>query len=126
VGTARDGWEALRAIKSHPWDLAIVDLDLPPVMDLALTGWDLVRILRAYDGRVAVLVVSAEEGPAVREKLVELRVNGFLGKPIRLGQLRVAIRSLGDSPIPVGTPGDPAWGFLDQPGCRGTYPPADR
>ncbi len=110
VGTARDGWEALRAIKSQSWDLAIVDLDLPPVMDLTLTGWDLVRILRAYDGRVAVLVVSAEDGPAVREKLVELRVNGFLGKPIRLGQLRETIRSLGDPPIPVGTPGGPEFG----------------
>ena len=108
VGTARDGWEALRAIKAQAWDLAIVDLDLPPVMDLALTGWDLVRILRAYDQRVAVLVVSAAEESAVRAKLTELRVNGFLGKPIRLGQLCEAIRSLGDPPVPVGIPGDAA------------------
>lgn len=126
VGTARDGWEAIRSITSQAWDLAIVDLDLPPVMDIQLTGWDLVRILRAYDPRVPILVVSAEDGPGLRDQLQDRGVDRFLGKPLRLAQLREAIRILGVSKTPrgggegVGTPClSQAAGRTRQPGDTG-------
>ncbi|MBI4536908.1 MAG: response regulator [candidate division NC10 bacterium] len=101
VVTARDGWDALRVIKSQRLDVAVVDLDLPPVMGVTLSGWDLVRILRAYDDRVAVLVVSAEDWRTVRPQLEAFRVDGFLGKPIRLTLLRDMIRALGGASGPA-------------------------
>jgi CheY-like chemotaxis protein len=48
VEAVSDGWQAYRKIKEGFFDLAIVDLELPPVLGVAMTGWDLVRILRAY------------------------------------------------------------------------------
>jgi CheY-like chemotaxis protein len=95
VETAADGWQAIRQVKEGHFDIAIIDLDLPPVHGLAMTGWDLARILRAYIPAIFIIVVSAEEMSAVKAQVQQLRVSEFLEKPISPSQLKSIVKALG-------------------------------
>ena len=61
VETAGDAWEAIVRLRAQPFDIAVVDLDLPAVHGVEFGGWDVVRIARAYQAGIAVIVLSADE-----------------------------------------------------------------
>ncbi|HUG35975.1 MAG TPA: response regulator [Candidatus Limnocylindrales bacterium] len=92
VETAADGWQALQKVKSHHLDLAIIDLDLPPVHGVQLDGWDVVRILPVFHPGIAVIVVSGRGGAEVEARARELHVAATLEKPIDLALLKAAMR----------------------------------
>jgi CheY-like chemotaxis protein len=94
VETSADSWEAIRKIKECLFDIAIIDLDLPDVHGVAVTGWDLVRIFRAYHPAISLIVIGAEEGKAVRAQAEQLRISEFLMKPINPPQLKAIVRTL--------------------------------
>jgi CheY-like chemotaxis protein len=94
VETAADGWEAIEHIKEGQYDFAIVDLDLPVVRGVAVDGWDVARIVRAFHPEVAVVLVSARGGADVETRARQLHVNAFLEKPINLAVLREAMTQL--------------------------------
>ena len=95
VVTAADGWQAIRRVKEDRFDIAIVDLDLPPVLGVTVTGWDLARIFRAYNPSMSLIVVGAEEAEAVRAQAEEMRVSKFLEKPISPAWLKTIVQTLG-------------------------------
>ena len=94
VDAVPDGWQALRKIKEGIFDLAIVDLDLPPVLGVVVTGWDLVRILRAFLPDIPIIIVSVQEDPVIRRLVERFKVPAFMVKPIDPTQLRATVRSL--------------------------------
>jgi CheY-like chemotaxis protein len=94
VETAADSWQAIKKIREHPFEVAIIDLDLPPVYGVALTGWDLVLILRAYQPSIEILVVSAESDAALRIQAAGLRVSEVLEKPISPNYVKAILRRL--------------------------------
>jgi CheY-like chemotaxis protein len=94
VATAADGWEALTRIKTAAFEVAIVDLDLPPVHGVALSGWDVVRIVRALRPRTSILVLSAQGGHDVRALAERLGVSELVEKPIGRTQLRAMAATL--------------------------------
>jgi len=94
VETAADSWQAIRIIKEHPFDIAIIDLDLPPVHGVTVNGWDLARIFRAYHPAISIIVVSAEDRQAARVEAERLKVSEFLEKPINPTQLKMIVRTL--------------------------------
>jgi two-component system OmpR family response regulator len=92
VDTAADGWEALERIKQETYELAIVDLDLPIVHGIAMDGWDVARIVRAFCPEVAIVVVSGRGDDEVRAA-AQMDV-AFLEKPISMSDLRSVIAEL--------------------------------
>lgn len=94
VETAADSWQAIKKIKEHPFDIAIVDLNLPPVHGVSINGWDLARIFRAYHPEIAIIVMSAEDRSALRAEAEHLRVSELLEKPINPTQLKMLLRTL--------------------------------
>ncbi|MEE9522549.1 MAG: response regulator [candidate division NC10 bacterium] len=94
VETAADSWQAIKKIKDYPFEVAIIDLDLPPVHGVALSGWDLVRIFRAFNPAIAIVVVGAEESRHVRAQAEELKVSEFLEKPISPTRLKGIVSAL--------------------------------
>jgi CheY-like chemotaxis protein len=58
VDTSVDSWQAIRKMKELHYDLAVIDLDLPPVHGVAVTGWDLGRIFRAYNPAISIVYLS--------------------------------------------------------------------
>jgi CheY-like chemotaxis protein len=94
VDTAADGWQALKKIKEGRFEVGIIDLDLPPVHGVAVSGWDLVRIFRAFNPAISIVLMSAEAGNAVMAQLEQLQVSAFLEKPIDPARLKAIVRTL--------------------------------
>jgi CheY-like chemotaxis protein len=98
VETASDAWEAIVRLRARPFDVAVVDLDLPDVHGVDLGGWDVARIARAYQVGIAVIVLSSDEEPVPAAEARALGVAGVLAKPISLRELT----SLVETPRPSG------------------------
>jgi two-component system response regulator YesN len=94
VRTAVDLWDMIRTIKAGRFDIAIIDLDLPPLRGLEVTGWDLARIVRAYHPGIAIIVIGAEDAPEVRSEAVEVGIAAFLVKPISPARIKEMVRQL--------------------------------
>lgn len=92
VETAADTWQAIKKVRERPFEVAIIDLDLPPVHGVSLSGWDLVRIVRAYRPGTAIIVVSAEDDVALKARAQLLRVAEFLEKPISPTHVKALVR----------------------------------
>jgi CheY-like chemotaxis protein len=94
VEAAADAWQAIVRLRAQPFDIAVVDLDLPAVHGVELGGWDVVRIARAYRQDIAVIVLSADEDPTPGPEALALDVTGILGKPISLQELTGLVETL--------------------------------
>ena len=97
VDTAADGWEALERIKQGSYELAIVDLDLPVSHGIAMDGWDVARILRAFCPDVSIVVVSGRDGDEELDAARHIEVD-FLEKPLAFSALRRVIARLFPTP----------------------------
>ncbi len=78
VAEAGDGIEALDLAKGRRFDLVVTDHNMPRI-----DGVTLVRELRGiadYD-HVALIVLSTEVGPAVKQKGREAGATGWMAKP---------------------------------------------
>ena len=95
VETAGDGWEAIQRIRAHPFEVAIIDLDLPPVHGVPISGWDLVRIFHTYYPRLRSIVVSAELDATLKATAERLHVAEFLEKPISPAHVSAIVRRFG-------------------------------
>lgn len=91
VETAADGWEAFKKLKEGPFEVAIIDLDLPTVHDVTLSGWDVARFCRAYYPTISIMVVSEAAGREVRGQAEQFKVSALLRKPIDPVQLKAIV-----------------------------------
>jgi len=94
VETAANCWEAIKKAKERCFEVAIIDLDLPPVVGASMNGWDLVRLFRTHHPGIAVILVGAEEDKQVRAQAAQLEVSEFLEKPISPARLKTIVRAL--------------------------------
>ncbi len=92
VEAAEDGWQAIRKMKDSRFDIAIIDLDLPAVRGVAVNGWDLARISRAYNPMISIIMIGSETRPVVEAQLKALKVSEFLEKPISPSPLKTLVR----------------------------------
>ena len=101
VETAAGSSEAIRKVGAAGFDLAIIDLDLPPVHGIAEDGWDLVRILRAADPALPMVLIAAECHPDTQAEAVRYGAAHLLEKPINPRELRTIVRNLRPETTPV-------------------------
>ncbi len=94
VETAGESREAIQKMTEGVFELAIVDLDLQPTRGTTLSGWDLARVLRAFDPGVALILVAAECGPDTRAQADRFGVFRLLEKPISPREVRLMAQSL--------------------------------
>jgi DNA-binding NtrC family response regulator len=88
--TERDrGTHVLEALRGAPFDLIILDKEMPGV-----TGLDLLPILRREFPQVPVVLVTAFGGRQIAASALRLGAASYLEKPFRLGQLRDVIDGL--------------------------------
>jgi two-component system phosphate regulon response regulator PhoB len=90
---AEDGESALARLGESPPDLVFLDVMLP-----GLSGLDVLREMRADPALrdVAVVVVSAWQGPEDVEVALENGADHFLAKPFRVDELASVARDLVD------------------------------
>lgn len=80
VTDCEDGVQALELLSTHPFDLALIDLDLP-----RLNGVEVVEAIRANEltRDLPVVILSQERREEVVRTLVALGVSAYLLKPLR-------------------------------------------
>jgi two-component system, sensor histidine kinase len=85
IVAVEDGRKALGAIAGQPFDLVLMDMQMPELDGLAAT-----RAIRALDppaSNIPILAISADSAPERRRVYFEAGIDSFLPKPIVSGQL---------------------------------------
>jgi two-component system response regulator HydG len=83
---AEDGIAALSVASEHPPDVVVTDLDMP-----RMTGMELLAKLREIDAGLPVIVVTSTDDTATAIKAMRAGAEDYLGKPVDLQALEVAI-----------------------------------
>ncbi|HEX21356.1 MAG TPA: response regulator [Actinobacteria bacterium] len=88
TATAKDGQEALEKLVRYPYQLVILDINMP-----RLDGFGLLKWLRA-DKRLAgipVIMLTTENKVSDKAKALELGANCYLNKPFKPSELLKSI-----------------------------------
>ncbi|MDR4494145.1 MAG: response regulator [Nitrospirales bacterium] len=90
--TSKDGLQAIQKIKEKLFEVAVVDINLPPVLNVEINGWDLIRIFRSFNPNIDIIVVSGEKG--IQSRAQSFNLAGCLEKPIRPSHLKSLMEAL--------------------------------
>lgn len=83
VHQAVSGSEALRLLEAAPFDLVLMDMQMP-----GLDGYSTVQALRASSGMdMPVIAVTASSMPGDRERTLEAGCTDYMAKPIDTREL---------------------------------------
>ncbi|MEO5559635.1 MAG: response regulator [Dokdonella sp.] len=90
----RDGAAALAAARAGTFDVAVLDLGLPPVNGLALDGIGVLNALRRDGIGLPVLIVTARDTVSDRIGGLDAGADDYLVKPFHLDELAARLRAL--------------------------------
>lgn len=87
---AVDGLQALDAVKRKPFDLVLLDIDMP-----GMSGWEVCRQLRLLPGRphLKIILFSGRSHPDDLAKMLLAGANDFVTKPFSPLQLRFRVQA---------------------------------
>ena len=88
---AHDGMDGLRKVSSEPFDIALIDINMP-VMD----GLKLISLIRGDDSiqDIPIVVITTEGAIEDRDRALRLGANEFLSKPIQANKVLEVVRGL--------------------------------
>ncbi len=86
ITLARDGVVASESLMSQTYDVVLSDINLP-----GISGVDLLRLVRAYDLDVPVVLITGSPSLETASEAVELGALQYLTKPVPTDTLRNAI-----------------------------------
>jgi CheY-like chemotaxis protein len=92
-----DGLEALHQVQAAPYDLVLMDVQMPQMDGIAAT-----RAIRALPGAVARIPIIAMTANVMSEDqraCTDAGMDGFVGKPIDRAQLREVIETCSRRPV---------------------------
>jgi CheY-like chemotaxis protein len=89
IGTATDGYRAVRRAMELKPDLVLIDLHLP-----GMNGLEATRRIKVHSSATAVIMVTADDTPEIRAAANAAGADGFVGKQHIFTQLPAAIRKL--------------------------------
>jgi two-component system OmpR family response regulator len=89
VDVVADGDAADAALSAQSFDLLILDLGLPK-----LNGLEVLRRLRARQGRTPVLILTAADSVEQRVRGLDLGADDYMAKPFALSELEARVRAL--------------------------------
>ena len=85
VDAVANGIEAIRAVQSLPYDVILMDLQMPEMGGLEAT--EHIRKLPSSMGSIPILAMTANVLGDVRRQCKSVGMNGFISKPINRGDL---------------------------------------
>lgn len=89
VDVAASGADADHLEQCTPYDLVILDLQLPE-----LDGFEVLARMRARRSRVPVLILSVHDTIDRRVRGLDLGADDFVGKPFEISELEARVRAL--------------------------------
>jgi two-component system, OmpR family, response regulator len=99
VDRVGDGVAADAALATQSFDLVILDLELP-----RMGGLEVLRRLRARQGKTVVLILTAQDGVEDRVRGLDFGADDYLTKPFELSELEARVRALGRRSASAGQP----------------------
>ena len=86
-----DGMDGLRRVSSDPFDLALIDINMP-VMD----GLKLIHLIRDEDSLRAmpIVVITTEGAEEDRARALALGADEYLTKPVQAGRVLQVVKGL--------------------------------
>jgi CheY-like chemotaxis protein/GAF domain-containing protein/HPt (histidine-containing phosphotransfer) domain-containing protein len=132
VDVAADGVEAVNAVARFPFDLVLMDCQMPE-----MDGLEAARLIRRSPpggGRhLPIIALTADVISSARERCLAAGMDDYLSKPVSMDALRamldrwlpVADARPGPAPAPAGAPGDGAPPTAAAPGAPAAAPPLD-
>ncbi|MHC1686669.1 MAG: response regulator [Methanothrix sp.] len=90
--TANNGQEVLLALEDHPYDLVLMDIQMPEMDGIEATK----MIRKRWPQGPKIIVVTAFDAESCRELCFEVGADDFLNKPVKMEELGAAIeRNMG-------------------------------
>ena len=88
---AGSGFDALRLLPRHDFDMVILDINMPHIH-----GLELISLLRANERyrELPVLVISTESSDRDKQRAMELGASGYLTKPFQSEELLERVASM--------------------------------
>ena len=93
---ARNGAEAIAAAEKNPYDLVLMDVQMPDVDGLAATRE--IRQLIPRDRQPVIFGLTAHATPEYRDICLAAGMDGYLTKPLESGKLRELVEGLSARP----------------------------
>lgn len=89
-----NGWDALEALRKTPYDIVLMDVQMPELDGVATT--QLIRGMGEQIVQPAIIAVTASALAGDREEYLAAGMNAYLSKPINLDTLQQALYSVED------------------------------
>ncbi len=89
VFTAVDGLDALKVMDNEHIDLVIVDIMMPD-----MDGYEFTKAVREADGNLPILMISAKQLPADKQKGFLVGTDDYMTKPIDEVEMLLRIKAL--------------------------------
>jgi CheY-like chemotaxis protein/anti-sigma regulatory factor (Ser/Thr protein kinase) len=93
TSVAKDGVEALAAMRAEPFDLMLLDIWMP-----RMNGLDLLAKLRRRKTRPRVVVMTSDDAPETLLKAVREQAFKYVHKPVKTPALLAAVREALEAP----------------------------
>ncbi len=116
---AENGHVAVQAFRREPWDLILMDCNMPEMDGYGATAG--IRLLESDSGRrVPIVAMTANTQPADVEKCLSAGMDDHLAKPLTLGALSSRLQrwlpQLGVAPVVAAAPSiESRQAYVDQP-----------
>lgn len=93
VTTAREALDALEIVRqgTAPFELALIDLGLPPHPKEPTVGLELLRLLVLEVPAIKIVVLTGQDEPAIAMTAIGLGAFDFLNKPVSSQRLQEAL-----------------------------------
>ena len=89
VTTATDGREALSEIWQQPFNLVVVDYNMP-----GLNGLELAQVIREAQPEAFILLITGSYVPLVKEAVESVKIDACLEKPFGLSQFLAVVKQV--------------------------------
>ncbi len=90
IDNAYTGEEGIRLARTAYYDVIVTDL----LLDIALSGLDVIRLIRKFDRYVPIVVISALHDLETKMSAFEAGVDDYILKPFHIDEVAVRIRRL--------------------------------
>jgi CheY-like chemotaxis protein len=87
---AANGLEAVAAFERQPYDLVLMDVQMPEMDGLQAT--EAIRRTLPADRQPTIIAMTAAAMPEDRQQCLDAGMDGYIAKPVRLDELTAALR----------------------------------
>ena len=89
VSSAENGADALEVMNREHVDLVVLDIMMPK-----MDGYEFTKTLREANNNLPILMISARQMPADKEKGFLVGTDDYMTKPLELGEMLLRIKAL--------------------------------